>query len=97
MGIIKGEFQRKIIFHKVFLEWGRTIRYDFFERKKNLDGGGRRGHCKLLFSLHVWAKRALQVRGRGATRRGELRRSICKGNGLLSLFCFHHMIVDFPV
>lgn len=54
MGIIKGEFQRKIIFHKVFLEWGRTIRYDSLKEKK-WDGGGRRGHCKLLFSLHVEA------------------------------------------
>jgi len=33
MGIIEGEFQRKIIFCNAFLEWGKKIRYDFFEGK----------------------------------------------------------------
>lgn len=93
MGIIKGEFQWKTTFCKQFLEWGKKIRYDFFKGKNPAPRWSRQERVLQItgFFSHqgpVWAKRPLQVRGHGASRRGELRVSIQDGNVLLSGFVF---------
>ena len=91
MGIIEGEFQRKIIFCNAFLEWGKKIRYDFFEGKLIKWRRQEKALEVAVCFAHwgpVWAKGALQVRGCGATRRGELRLSICEWNRLLSVSVF---------
>lgn len=92
MGIIKGEFQRKIIFCKV----GKNIRHDFFE-EKNRDGGGRRGHCKLQFSLHMEALSGPAGVGIWCYQEGRVKAEHLQRESSFISFCFHHVIFDFGV
>lgn len=99
MWIITGEFQRKIIFCKIFLEWGKKIGSDFLKGKKPRWSRQERVLQVAVFFVHrgpVWAKRAL-LSHHGATRRGERSLSICEGNMFFIWVCFHHVIFDFSL
>lgn len=99
MGIIKGEFQRKIVFWKAFLEWGEKIRYHFLKEKK-WGGGGRRGHCRLPLSLHRKALPEPEEHCRwGAVMLQEekVNPEHLRREWAFACFCFHHVVFVFSV